>query len=256
MKPCQSQAVLGNCGAENSAERGFEQRTYRKRRDDADHETCQNEKLGRKAHEERRLLRGARQPLRWGPEEHFAYEAQRVGDGEHAGDGDDVRQRLVHERVVVDLDGLGEEHLLGEKAVQQRDACHRSGGDHRQRRRDRHEPPQAAQATDVARAGFVVDDPGRHEQRRLERRMVHDVEDRGDLPERRVETDEQRDQPEMADRRVGEQPFQVLLENSDERAENEGDQPCRSHEPQPFIGSSQRRPEPHQKEHAGFHHGG
>ena len=140
--------------------------------------------------------------------------------------GDDVRQRLIHERIVVDLDGFGEEHLLGQKAVQQRHARHRGGGDHRQRRRDRHEPPQAAEATNVARAGFVVDDAGRHEQRRLERRMVHDVEDRGDLPERRVETDQQRDQSEMADRRIGEQPFQVLLENRDERAEDEGDQPA------------------------------
>ena len=62
--------------------------------------------------------------------------------------------------------------------------------------------------------------------------------------------------PKMADRRIGEQPFQVLLENSDERAEDEGDQACRSHEPQPLISSSQRRPEPYQKEDAGVHHGG
>ena len=98
--------------------------------------------------------------------------------------------------------------------------------------------------------------PDRHEQRRFERRMVHDVEDRGYLPERRVETDQQGDQSQMADRRIGEQPFQVLLENSNERAEDEGDQPCRSHEPQPLISSSQRRPESYQKEDAGVHHGG
>ena len=109
--------------------------------------------------------------------------------------GDDVRQRLIHERVVVNFDGLGEEHLLGQKAVEQGDAGHCSGGDHRERRRYRHEPPQATQATNIARAGFVVDDPGRHEQRCLERRMVHDVKDRGHLPERSVEADEQSDQP-------------------------------------------------------------
>ena len=153
-------------------------------RGDADDKACQHEKLGRKPHQERRLMRRARQIGRSGAEEHVADEAQRIGDREHAGQGDDVGQRLIHERVVVDLDRLGEEHLLGQKAVEQRNAGHGSGGDHGQGRRDRHEPPQAAQATNVARAGFVVDDAGGHEQRRLEGRVVHDVEDRGDLSER------------------------------------------------------------------------
>ena len=106
------EAVLGNCRAEDGMERGLEQGTYGKSRDDADDKTCQHEKLGREAHEERRLPRRAWQRLRRGPEKHFAYEAQRVSDGEHAGDGDDVGQRLIHERVVVDLDRLGEKHLL------------------------------------------------------------------------------------------------------------------------------------------------
>ena len=80
--------------------------------DDADDDTRKNEKFGREAHEEGRLPWGARQPLRGRTEEHIAYEAQRVGDGEHAGDGDEVRQRLVHERIVVNLDCLGKEHFL------------------------------------------------------------------------------------------------------------------------------------------------
>ena len=43
--------------------------------------------------------------------------------------------------------------------------------------------PKAAQPPDVARAGFVIDDARGHEQRRLEGRVVDDVEDRGDLAE-------------------------------------------------------------------------
>ena len=143
-----------------------------------------DEKLGRQPHQERGLVRRARQVRRSGAEEHVADEAQRIGDGEHAGQGDDVGKRLIHERVVVDLDGLGEEHLLGQKPVEQGNAGHGGGGDHRQGRRDRHESPEPAQATDVARAAFVIDDAGGHEQRRLEGRVVHDVEDRGDLAER------------------------------------------------------------------------
>ena len=107
--------------------------------DDADDEARQDEKLGRKPHQERGLVRRARQVGRSRAEEHVADEAQRIGDREHAGQGDDIRKRLIDERVVVDLDRLGEEHLLRQKAVQQRDARHRGGGDHGQSRRDRHE---------------------------------------------------------------------------------------------------------------------
>ena len=64
-----------------------------------------------------------------------------------------------------------------------------------------------------------------------------------------------RDQPEMADGRVGEQPFEVLLEDGEECAQDEGDEAGRSYKPQPLIGSAHRRPQPHQKKNAGLHHG-
>ena len=257
VKPCQSARLYcGDRGAEHGAHGGVEDRTDGQRRGDADDEARQHEKLGREPHQERRLVRRARQVLRSGAEEHVADEAQRIGDREHAGQGDDVGKRLIHERVVVDLDGLGEEHLLGEEAVEQRNAGHRGGGDHGQGRRDRHEAPEAAQATDVARAAFVIDDAGGHEQRRLEGRVVHDVEDRGDLPERGIQPGQKRDQPEVADGRIGEQPLEVLLEDGEERAEDERDQAGRAHEPQPLVGSAHRRPQPDQQEDAGLHHGG
>ena len=66
---------------------------------------------------------------------------------------------------------------------------------------------------------LVLDDPGRHEQRRLEGRVVADVEHRGHVRERRVEADQERDQAEMAHRRVGEQPLEVVLEHGHVRAE-------------------------------------
>ena len=70
--------------------------------------------------------------------------------------------------------------------------------------------------------------PGRHEQRRLERRVVHDVEDAGDDGERRVEPEQQRDEPEVADRRVGEQALEVVLEDRDEGAEQQRREPAPS----------------------------
>ncbi len=46
---------------------------------------------------------------------------------------------------------------------------------------------QAGQAADVARAGFVVDDARRHEQRGLEGRVVHDVKHGGHGGQRAVQ---------------------------------------------------------------------
>ena len=82
--------------------------------------------------------------------------------------------------------------------------------------------------------------------------MVHDVEDGRDLPERSVEADQQGDQCKMADRRISKQPFEVLPGQSNESPEDEGDQPRRGDEPQPFVGPSQGRPDPHWRNTSAF----
>ena len=53
---------------------------------------------------------------------------------------------------------------------------------------------EAAQPMQIARAGFVIDDAGGHEQRRLERGVVHHVEHGRDQRERAVHAEQQRDQ--------------------------------------------------------------
>ena len=95
----------------------LEQRSYCECRNNADDKTRQYEELSREAHEERRFPRRARQLFRREAEENLSDEPQRIGDGEHAGSRYDVRQRLIHERVVMNFDGFGEEHLLGQKAI-------------------------------------------------------------------------------------------------------------------------------------------
>ena len=61
--------------------------------------------------------------------------------------------------------------------------------------------------------------------------MIDDVEDRGDEAERGVEPDQQSDQPEVADGRVGQQSLEILLEDRGIRAEHERDEAGRPHEP-------------------------
>ena len=66
-------------------------------RNDADEKACEHEKLGRKAHEKRRLAWCARQLRRRRTKEDITYEAQRVRDRKHARGRNDVRQRLIYD---------------------------------------------------------------------------------------------------------------------------------------------------------------
>src|SRR3546814_3962434 len=58
-------------------------------------------------------------------------------------------QRVVEQRRDMLLDGLGKEHLLRQEAVEQGNARHGRRGDGREHGRPRHEPVEAAQASDV-----------------------------------------------------------------------------------------------------------
>ena len=131
---------------------------------DPDHEARDDENLDRKAHPARGFVGRSRQVCWRRSEENVTDESQRVGDAEHAGQSDDIGQRVVEHRAIVGFDGLGEEHLLGQEPVQQGNAGHGRSCDHGKNRCHRHETPQPAQAADVARSGFVIDDPRRHEQ--------------------------------------------------------------------------------------------
>ena len=102
----------------------------------------------------------------------------------------------------------------------------------------------------------MIDDSRRHEQRRLERGVIHDVKHARDRGQRAVEPEEQRDESEMADGRIGEQLLEVVLEHRDVRAEQErrharaADQPNHSSVPE---STGQRRAE---EKDAGLDHRG
>ena len=66
-----------------------------------------------------------------------------------------------------------------------------------QSRRDGHHQAQTGQTPNVARATFVVHDTGGHEQRGLERGVIHDVKHRRHRGQLAVEAQQQGDQPQM-----------------------------------------------------------
>src|SRR3546814_8503988 len=74
----------------------------------------------------------------------------------------------------------------------------------------------------------MVDDPACHEQRGLERGVIDRMEDRRHRSQRTAKAQEQGDQAEMADRRIREQSFQILLEDRDPGPDQQRGKPCRS----------------------------
>jgi hypothetical protein len=151
-------------------------------------------------------------------------------------------------------DRFGEEHLLAQEAVQQRHAGHRAGGDDRQRGGDRHHAEHAIDPAHVARAAFVVDDAGGHEQRGLEDGVVDDVKDAGDHRQRRVETEQQGDQAQVADRRVGQQALDVVRKSADRRGVDEGHRAGAADQPEPQVAAAERRVQAGEQEDAGLDH--
>jgi hypothetical protein len=172
VQPVPYRQLVGWQGATRPAKdrrlrRHCQRRTDRDAGHQTHHQAQHHQDLHGHTHEHRRFVRHLGQILRRAVEEHFIDEACRVSDAEHASQGRPERQQQ--------LQRLGEEHLLREEAVEQRHAGHRRRGDIasvavKGMYFSPVEPP------DVARAGLVVDDAGRHEQRALEGGVVDDVE--------------------------------------------------------------------------------
>src|SRR3546814_6101051 len=99
----------------------------------------------------------------------------------------------------------------------------------------------------------MVDDPACHEQRGLERGVIDRMEDRRHRSQRTAKAQEQGDQAEMADRRIREQSFQILLEDRGPGPDQQRGKPCRSDQEIPLICAGQYRPQAHKNERSEEH---
>ena len=255
-QPCQiARLYSGRVPPTTGSARGGEQRADHLRRENPHHQAGEHQQLHRRAHPAWRFVGGVRQVGGGRAEEHVDGKAQRVGDAEGAGDGRDDRQLDFDPGRGVDEHGFGEEHLFGQEAVEQRHPGHRGAGDHGQGGGERDQLDQAAELANVAGAAFVVDDPRGHEQRGLEGGVVEDVEHRGHGGQRAVQAQQQGDQAQVADGRVGQQALEVVLEHRAVRAEQQGAGAGAADDVEPFFAAGQRRPQPCQQEHPGLDHG-
>jgi len=210
------------------------------RRRNADGYADHHQDLHRHLHEARRLMRDAVQIVRPLAEEGVVHEAQAVGHAEHAGEQRGNRHGDAH-RLRPGGQGFGEQHFLGQEAVEQRDARHGQRSDDRQRAGDGHQLSQSPQLAHVAGTGFMVDDAGGHEQRGFEGGVVEDVEHTGHHRHRRGQAEQHRDQAQVGDRRIGQQAFEVMLKDRVPGTDQQGDRTDAADRIEEQVGADQRR---------------
>ena len=228
-----------------------------KRREHAHRHAQRHENLHRHLHVAGRLMgREFRQIHRLTVEENVVDKAGRIGHRQHAAQGGAQRQHPAQSPEPVRLQRLGEEHFLGQEAVEQRHPGHRRRGHHGQHRGVGHVAPQAIDSAHVPGTGFVINNARGHEQRRLEGGMVDDMEHRRHRRQLGVQAEQQRDQTQMADGGVGQQSFQVVLEQCRQRAPQQRRHAGQRDQVEPQVGSRQHRVEPGQQKHPRLDHGG
>lgn len=101
----------------------------------------------------------------------------------------------------------------------------------------------------------MVDDARGHEQRGFECRVIEDVEYRRHSGQRAIETQQQRDQAEVADGRISQQTFEIVLEHRAIGAEQQRTRTSAADDVEPFFAAGQRRPQTREQENPGLDHG-
>jgi len=84
--------------------------------------------------------------------------------------------------------------------------------------------------------------------------VVKDVEDGGDLPERGAQSEQQCDETQMADGRVSQQALDIVLEQREVGAQQQGREAHAADAVKPQLGARQYREEPAEQEDAGLDH--
>ncbi len=118
----------------------------------------------------------------------------------------------------------------------------------------RHVFPHAVDPAHVPRTGLVIDDAGGHEQRGLECGVVDDMEHRRHGSNARIKAEEQRNEAQVTDGRVGQQPLEVVLEQCHHGADQQGRQPRQADHVEPPLRLRQGRVQAGQQEYAGLDH--
>jgi hypothetical protein len=154
------------------------------------------------------------------------------------------------------VEGGAEDLVLGVEARGEREADDRQPGRHGGQEGERHHLPQPAELLDVGGVVVAVHHrAGAEEQLRLEEGVGDQVEDAGDVADR---AQPHRDEhvAELGDRRVGQDPFDVVLGGGDHRRKQRRERADHHHHDLRGAGGLEQRVGAGDQEHPGGDHGG
>ncbi len=234
--------------------RGRNQRSGNGRREQTDQNHQNRQKCGRCPHAKRRVMGMMGQFVTGFAKPDMEDKAQRIGDREHRTN----RCQQRYKPVLIEPDGMPcffQHHFLGQEPVQRNDPGHRCRRNDPDGPGNRHQVQQPAQTADIARSGLMVNDPGGHEQGRLEGCMVDDMKHARNGGHRRSETKQHGHKTKMADGGVRQKPLKVMFENRNPGAQHHGHEARTRHDIEPFLRSRKNRPHARHQEDTRLDHG-
>ena len=181
--------------------------------------------------------------------------AQRIAGRQGRSDGGNHRHQ-PGEAEKRDFQRFVQHHFFRNEAAERWNARHGTRSNGGDEGGDRHGLGKPAQPADIAGAGFMVHDAGGHEQCGLERGMVQNVQHRGNRRHLDGEAEQHHQQPQLADRGIGQNAFQIVPEQRGPCTEQHGEQPDAGDDTGIEFGPRKHRPQAREQKHAGFHHGG
>ncbi len=180
------------------------------------------------------------------PHEHPVEEPRGVRHGQRA-PHDDHHERDRADEADLEVEEPVEAGFLRDEPERRDDGRHRQRGRTRNHGQGRQEAPQTAQPPQIPGVRLMIDDPHRHEQRRLEQRVGEDQRDAGVGGGRIPDADEDHHQPELAHGAVRQRELRVLLAQRPHPAEEHRRSPGRDdqHSPRAHVGERRREARHH-----------
>ncbi len=182
------------------------------------------------------------------------FDARGEGQGHHHDAGRDTERFPKDSRAVGVEEGFVEVFFAHE-AEEERQPGHGERGDQCGRCGEGHGTTQPAKMIGIARAGFVVDRAGGHEERGFVERVGQQVGQRRFDRQLRADTEQHGQRAEHRDRGVSEDFFEVVLTEGQEDTGHHGQRPDRRDDRHPERTGRQKRMQSREEKDARFHHG-
>ena len=201
-------------------------------------------------------------------QKHGAIDLHEAGQRQRADHGKG-RHRDHGQHRMTDHDHVQQSEIdkqLADESIERRQSADRNGPRDKHRRRPRHALGQSSERIDLPRMRRVNHGAGAEKQQRFEQTMIPDMQQAsgqaqhhpfgltGGTSQQR-DAEPHQDDADVLDAVIGEKPFEIVLGDREDDAEQPADHAQQKNQPTPEIGRiRQQRQKPHESVNAHFDH--